>query len=519
MTPLVVSATGPTVNAMRLQTFAAFELGADLVELRLDLLCDADDDADLDAMLADPTGPRIVTCRPIREGGQFDGPEADRLRRLLYAARRSGAMVDIELAAWHASESTRKAVAALPRPPAGGPGGLPWLILSHHDFRGRPDDLDGICKSADVVDAPHVLKIAWRAADAADSIVALSAMRERSSPTAFMCMGEGGLLSRVLAAKAGAALVYCSLEAHREAAHGQVPVMQMLDRYRFRSIDAATRVYGVVGCPVTHSLSPVVHNAAFAACALNAVYLPLYVNRDAASFNTFIEALRRAAWLNAGGLSVTIPHKIHAFDFVGDRAGPHARRIGAANTLVIEADGVSGYNTDYSAAVDTLSDVLGGEDMEGMRVLVLGAGGMARAVVYGLTEAGAELIISNRSPSPALHLAEEFRCGSITWDRRTYVHPDVIVNCTSVGMAPAVDQSPYPAAALHADMVVMDSVYTPVETRLIRDAMQAGATTATGDALFLRQAARQFHRFTGEVAPLETMHRALRVALGLDMER
>jgi 3-dehydroquinate dehydratase/shikimate dehydrogenase len=334
-----------------------------------------------------------------------------------------------------------------------------------------------------------------------------------------MCIGEGGALSRVLAGKAGAALVYCALEAHREAARGQVPIIQMLERYRFRSIDAATRVFGVVGCPLSHSLSPVVHNAAFSACGMNAVYVPLHVNRDAASFNTFVEAIRRTEWLNTGGLSVTIPHKMHAFEFVGERSGPHARRIGAANTLVFEPDGVSGFNTDFSAAVDTLAEVIAGDDIDGMRVLVLGAGGMARAVVYGLTEAGAEVVVSNRTAAPALQLADEFRCGSINWERRTDAHPEAIINCTSVGMTPAVDQSPYPAAALREGQIVMDTVYTPVETRLIRDATQAGATTATGDALFLRQAARQFHRFTGEVAPLETMHRALRIGLGLDVER
>lgn len=519
LTQIVVSAVGPTVSAMRLQTLAAFELGADAVELRLDLLADAEDDADLDPMLDDRIAPRIVTCRPIREGGQFDGPEPDRQRRLLYAAERSGAMIDVELETWLDSESLRKRVLALPGLADGGACELPRLILSHHNFRGRPADLDAVMRAADQTGVPHILKIAWRAADATDSIVALDCQRARSTPSAIMCMGEGGVLSRVLSGKAGAALVYAALEAGREAAPGQVPVTQMLERYRFRAIDEATQLYGVVGSPVSHSLSPAVHNAAFAACGIDAVFVPLYVGRDAAAFNTFVEALHRSSWLGAAGLSVTIPHKIHAFEYVDGRTGPHARRIGAANTIVFEDDGPTAYNTDYSAAVDTLADVLDDADLNELSVLVLGAGGMARAVVYGLTEAGADVIITNRTPGRATELAAEFECSTTAWDHRRLSHPRVIINCTSVGMAPAVEQSPYPAEALHADVIVMDSVYTPVQTRLIRDAVRAGAIIATGDVLFLRQAARQFHRFTGEVAPAETMHRALKRALGLDAAR
>jgi shikimate dehydrogenase len=188
-----------------------------------------------------------------------------------------------------------------------------------------------------------------------------------------------------------------------------------------------------------------------------------------------------------------------------------ARQIGAVNTLVFAADGkVSGHNTDWIGAVRALEPCL---DLQGVRVLVLGAGGSARAVGFGLRQAGAEPVIANRSRERGLALSQDLDCDFVPLDEAETIAAQVLVNTTSVGMVPHQDQSPFPAAALARFQVVMDIVYAPRTTRLLAAAMEAGCMVVDGLAMLLHQGAAQFELWTGEPAPLAAMDRALREAL------
>jgi 3-dehydroquinate dehydratase/shikimate dehydrogenase len=279
----------------------------------------------------------------------------------------------------------------------------------------------------------------------------------------------------------------------------------MADLYHFPHIDGETAVYGVAADPVAHSMSPAIHNAAFEACGVNAVYLPLKVARP----RPFLDAYER---LGLRGLSVTIPHKqtmLELMDEVEDTAG----RLGAINTVCICGGVRYGYNTDLDAAVDAIEDLVleaGLGPLEGCRVMIVGAGGAARAIAYGLTEQVQELIIANRTTSRAEELAEELGVEWCGLDDMTDYRPDVVVNATSVGMHPDVEQSPVPTEMLRPGMAVFDSVYNPPRTRLLKDARQAGAEVAGGLNWFVGQAAAQFKLWTGHKPPWSIMEETVR---------
>jgi len=277
-------------------------------------------------------------------------------------------------------------------------------------------------------------------------------------------------------------------------------------------------VYGVIGCPVAHSMSPAIHNAAFAETDYNGVYLPLRIEPDYASFKAFVDFCIARPWLNLRGCSVTIPHKENLLRYVEERDGfiePLARRIGVANTLVIEpgraADGsdakTSAYNTDYRGALDALCTGMGiaSAALKDASVAVLGAGGVSRAIVAGLSDCGAQVTIYNRTREKAERLAAEFGATALPNEQRAQNTADAIINCTSIGMWPEVEGTPLPKEGLRHRPAVFDTVYNPVETRLLREARAAGCTTIDGVTMFVNQAVGQFERWTKQKAPIETM--------------
>ncbi len=262
------------------------------------------------------------------------------------------------------------------------------------------------------------------------------------------------------------------------------------------SIDAQTRLYGIIGHPVRHSLSPAMHNAAFRERGVNAVYLA-FDCRDVAA------ALAGVRGLGIGGLSVTIPHKEAVMAHL-DEVDPMARRIGAVNTVVNRDGRLLGLNTDWIGAVKALEEVTG---LRGRRVVVLGAGGSARAVVAGLSQAGAEVHVANRTVERARELAQAWRA---TWSGLDApLQGEILVNTTSVGMAPAVEAIPVPPQVAGRFGVVMDIVYSPLETRLLTAAREAGAVAVNGLRMLLHQAVAQFEAWTGLPAPVEVMEQAL----------
>jgi shikimate dehydrogenase len=258
-------------------------------------------------------------------------------------------------------------------------------------------------------------------------------------------------------------------------------------------------LFGVIGWPVAHSMSPLLHNAAFEWAGVDGVYLPLPIDPRDRVLEDFLDGCLANEWLDAAGFSVTVPHKSRVLAYLGDRVDEVARRIGAVNTLVVSDAGYRGCNTDYCGALDALTEGLGCErnDLRGTAIDLLGAGGAARAVVAGLREYGCDVTLSNIIPQDAAALAEELGCNVRAWGQRDRGSGSILVNCTSVGMWPAADETPFPADALGRYEAVFDVVYNPMRTRLLRDAAGTGCRIISGVEMFVHQAAEQFRLWTG----------------------
>ena len=475
--------------AMRRQMIQAKAEGADAVECRLDFLDSPPDESQLRELLTDAPLPVIVTCRPVREGGHFEGEESARLEVLRQAASFSPAFVDMEIGT----------------PREDWPG-VP-IILSHHDFEHLPGDMESILAEMERSDA-STNKVAFLAAGPEDAFRAFDAIRGCTKPTLALAMGEGGVMSRILAGKFGAFGTFASVAKGAESAPGQPTIFELRGLYRWDAIGPQTAVCGVIGCPVGHSMSPAIHNAAFTATGADAVYVPLLIQPGSDDFTRFMDALLARPWIHWRGLSVTIPHKEHALAYVGpENCDELACKIGAVNTITLSPEGkLRGDNTDYAAAIDALCDTMGiaREGLAGRTVAVLGAGGAARAIVAALAHYRAQVTIYNRTVSRCEALAEEFSCEARGRDALDSLDARIVINCTSIGMHPKVDASPMESIPSSVE-VVFDTVYNPIETLLLSRARDAGCLTVTGLDMFVNQAAAQFEIWTGQAAPRDVM--------------
>jgi len=337
----------------------------------------------------------------------------------------------------------------------------------------------------------------------------LKLVAQSEIPTAGFCMGDFGLPSRVLCGKYGSPLTYATFSKERELAPGQLSFEEMQSLYRYDEITAETQVFGVLGDPIGHSLSPLLHNAAFQKQGLNAVYLPFRMPKD-----SLARTLAGFEWLGIQGYSVTIPHKEAVLEAVEERDGP-VQAIGAANTLYRDPAGRwHCTNTDYDAALESLCAGMHADSdetaLKGRKVLMLGAGGVARAIGLGVTRAGGVLTISNRSPERADELAEQLDCLAIGWASRSTVFAEIIINCTPMGMHPNVNETPYPLSSFREGALAFDTVYNPENTLFLKQARERGCRTVSGIEMFVRQAALQFKYFTGEEAPLDDLRETLR---------
>lgn len=267
-------------------------------------------------------------------------------------------------------------------------------------------------------------------------------------------------------------------------------------------VDGSTKIYGILGNPVHHSLSPIMHNAAFAACELNSVYLPFLVNDVDA-------ALQGIKGLNIQGVSVTIPHKEKVIALL-DNVDQIAARIGAVNTIRCERKGdmllLSGFNTDWLGAIRPLQETI---ELTGVEAVILGGGGSARAVGFGLLESGASITLCSRTESRGRQLAKELGCPWCSLQEVASLKAKILVNSTSVGMAPQQERSPVAQEVLKHYEVVMDIVYAPLKTRLLAEAEEQGCRTINGLEMLLYQGAAQFEIWTGLEAPVEVMRQAL----------
>jgi len=493
VTRLICPLIADNVESMLSGMNAAVPLGADTVECRLDFLTEPPTRDQLARLLSHSPVDVIATCRPLREGGRFAGDEQTRLEILHNAAAVGAAFVDVEL--------------DVPR--------SDWpdapVILSHHDFDGVPENLEAILSEMEASDAA-VNKIAFTAAGPEDAIRALDLLQRCTKPTLALAMGETGVLSRILAGKFGAFGTFASLAGGVESAPGQPSLEELRGVYRWDSLGHETKLFGVVGCPVAHSMSPAVHNASFSTAGVDAVYVPLHVEAGEENFKRFMDAAMSRPGLGLRGLSVTIPHKHNALAYVGaDNCDELARRIGAINTVIVSPEGgLVGCNTDYAGAIEALCNVMGiaREQLTGRAVAVIGAGGVSRALVAALTACGAQVTIYNRTVSRGERLAEEFGCEAAGLGDVAALGAEIVINCTSIGMHPNVDDTPLESIP-GCVRVVFDTVYNPLETRLLKLAAQAGCLCVSGLDMFVNQAAEQFKLWTGKPAPKDVMRKTV----------
>jgi 3-dehydroquinate dehydratase/shikimate dehydrogenase len=330
-------------------------------------------------------------------------------------------------------------------------------------------------------------------------------------------MGDIGIPTRILAGKFGSPLTYATFSHERTLAPGQLSFQQMNEIFHYDSINSETEVFGVIADPIGHTLSPLIHNAAFHAMGMNKIYVPFRVPRE--DLTRFIDD---ANTFGIRGLSVTIPHKEEVIKKLTE-CDPSVRGIGASNTVVFEGAKRLGYNTDYYAAMSTLEEVLRQEGMtetreeymlRGRTALVLGAGGVGKAVVYGLLRRGAQVVVTDGIPKQAVTMAKAFNCRSVDWVGRHSVPADILFNCTPVGMHPNVDETPYDKHHMRPSMIVFDVVYNPENTLLVKDARSRNCTVITGVEMFVQQACMQYKLFTGQEGPAELMRDVIRRAIG-----
>lgn len=486
----------------------AGEAGADLVELRIDSFNDPDA---VRALVSDFPIPCILTCRPNWEGGHSELNDAERLRLLEAGAEGGARYIDVEL------KMLASTLAA--KPPV-------WrqVIASVHDFAGRPARLHNALMDLGASHA-SIHKIVWMARTVRDNLEAFEILQARQKPTIALCMGEEGLISRVLAKKFGAFLSFASLSAAGATAPGQVTVADMKRLYRWDALGEKTKVYGVIGSPVAHSMSPAVHNAGFDQIGFDGIYVPFLVNEGYESFKAFMETFVPFPGLDLSGLSVTIPHKENALRYLQEKNAeiePLAASIGAVNTIVIDrpAAGTSlrGFSSDYAAILDSITARLRitREQLAGYRVAVLGAGGTGRTAVAALAHYGATVVVYNRTFDRAVALAAEFngKTGKVVAAKMEKICDSccqIYLNTTSVGMHPKVNESPINDALPNwtGDTLVFDTIYNPPETKLLKQAHAAGAMTIGGVEMFVRQAAGQFEAWTMKPAPIDTMRQVI----------
>lgn len=467
------------------------EQGVELVELRLDYIRRA---VNLKRLLTDRLCPAVATCRRKQEGGRWEGTEQDR-QMLLRAAIADGAdYVDLEM----------DVADRIPR------YGNTQRIISYHNFDETPDNLEEIHHQISKLD-PDIIKIATMANNPIDNIKALRLCRDSDIPTAAFCMGEMGLPSRLLCGRAGSPLTYATFSEDRKMAPGQLTYKQMKEDFLYDSITDETVILGVIADPVAHSLSPIVHNACIRELGLNMLYLPFRVPRE--YLEEFIEICPE---MGIRGLSVTIPHKEKCLKCI-NVLDDNVAGIRAANTIIFKEVNAFGYNTDCTAAINSMAKSIESkhpaEDVfKGRKFLILGAGGVARAIAFGLVRKDADVIICARDYRKADDLAQTLDCRSIDWSARANFEASVLINCTPVGMFPNMDETPFEADWFLKKTIVFDTIYNPEQTLFIKQAREAQCTTITGVDMFVRQAAEQFRLFTGKAPNVETIRYELKRA-------
>jgi len=430
-----------------------------------------------------PEATVIATCRRVANGGKFKGSAAAQLELLTDAAAAGFQLVDIEL---QSAESLKAGQLAGLKDKVG-------VILSFHDFKATKKLEDTF---ADLKQYPaDFYKVVSTATTLHDNVQMMKFLQAHSAEFEMvaLCMGEQGIISRVLGVRAGSIFTFAAATRGEETAPGQVTAGELRDTYRIDMVDAATQVYGVVGDPVSHSLSPIMMNTAFRRETVNAVYLALHAK-------TLKDLMSCVHEIPIRGLSVTLPYKQEIVEALSN-SDALTRQVGACNTVVRGQDGkLYGFNTDVAGVVVPLETRLA---LVGAKVLILGAGGAARAAAFGLKNKGAEVFITNRTAEKGQALARQSKAKYLKRADVAKASFDVIINATPVGMG-ANKQSPLEEKELNTKFL-FDLVYIPAETKLVKMAKAKNITVIPGLEMFVQQGARQFEIWTGKPAPVADM--------------
>lgn len=474
----------------------AVKRGAKFIELRLDFLAKA---VEFKRLTPYKQCAWVATLRRPADGGRYTGTENER-QMILRQAIVSGAFEWVDLETDIASTIPRY--------------GSVKRIISYHNVSETPAALEDIYAGMLKQDG-DVYKIAVAAQRPEDVARVLKLQQNAPKPTVAFCLGDIGQPSRFLSLRWGAPWIYAAFNKERGIAPGLPNWDEFRYNYPVATLQRNTRVFGVLGDPVDHSFSPLLHNQLFRRMGVDAIYLPFRVPKG-----MLAEALQAYASVPVSGYSVTIPHKEMAATLAREKQ-TEVELTAAANTLVRRSDGqFVAYNTDYSAAVESLHAHFRERAKDGpvpqfsqLTFLLLGAGGVARAIAHALHREGAHLTITSRTYERAQRLAEEVHCRVVDWQARHSVSCDVLINCTPVGMHPNVDEAPIHFSFFNPGMTVFDTIYRPETTLLIREARSRGCHTITGVDMFVRQAARQFELFTGLTPDLELMRDIVRKAL------
>ena len=370
------------------------------------------------------------------------------------------------------------------------------VIVSHHDFSGVPSDLDQIYKRLAATRA-QVIKIAVQANDIVDCLpifALIDRARSEDKEIIAIAMGTSGIATRILGPSRGSFLTYAALEDDKGTAPGQVTAHKLRSLYQIDNITSETMICGLVGVPVMHSVSPHIHNAAFAAEKLDGVYLPFEVRDVKTFFKRMVHPATRELDWNLRGLSITAPHKQTVMECL-DWIAPEAKEIGAVNTVVVENDRLLGYNTDAAGLIEPLLETTG--ELNDKNAAIIGAGGAARAAVWALQKAGAKVTLFARNVDKVQTLADLCKVSCERLEAASFSDFDVVINATPLGSGEHIDESPATAKQLRGAVCIYDLVYNPIETRLLREAREAGCKTLGGLDMLVSQAKHQFKLWTG----------------------
>lgn len=471
---------------------------ADLVELRLDRIPQPSED-ELRELIRSLPKRVIVTVQGGEAFGHHTGSIEERLETLRRAARAGAAFVDID---WRLSLELGEVAGKCHR------------IVSRHETTETPQDLAALVEEVEAqCYEGDVVKLVTHAQSCEDGLRVLRFLRERGKGLVAFASGEAGSFTRLLAPIFGSPFTYAApaelpgLEAGAPTAPGQLRVNDMLGIAPPGGLGPETAVFGVVGNPARHSWSPRVFGMALKGGRLDALYLP-FEPQDLGAF------LDLATDANFRGFSVTAPFKASALARAAQQDAV-AESIGAANTLVREGEGWRAFNTDVDGVRETLERGFAAHSMKtgitrgaaGSRVLVVGAGGAARAAAKAVIQLGAELLVSARRPAAAEELAASFGGAAVAWEDLAETEYQALVHCTPAGSLAQPGALPFDASVLRAGTIVLDAVYRPLRTPLLLAAVERGCTPIPGGEWFVRQAILQFRHFTRQ-APDEELMRA-----------